>query len=82
MSHGDCDVIKNSIKGLSLLTNHHSSRTFVAEANGSLLGKLHLLFSPLLSIGFPQLLSLLDSEYAEIQELALYTLEHCLRDGQ
>ena len=32
--------------------------------------------------GFPVLLTLLDSEYAEIQEQSLKSLEHCLNDGR
>ena len=34
LSHADCDVIRNSAMTLSLLTNHHSARTAIANDNG------------------------------------------------
>ncbi|XP_019862006.1 PREDICTED: armadillo repeat-containing protein 3-like [Amphimedon queenslandica] len=65
LSHGDCDVTKNAIKSLSLLTQYYKSRYSFEENNG-----------------FPNVLPLLSSEYAIIQELTLQTLHNCLQDGQ
>ena len=85
LSHADCDVLKNTVKGLSLLTTHHTARITIANENGMNTKCMILLLGVIIKInvivGFPALLALLDSEYAEIQELVLHTLEHCLHNG-
>ena len=34
LSHTDCDIVKHSIRGLSLLTTHHTARAAMATENG------------------------------------------------
>ena len=79
----DVDIQKNSIKSLSLLTQHHQVRRLLAEEKGRLQHTYTnaYLFTSLVA-AFSTILPLLESEYPEIQEHTLHTLENCLRDGR